>query len=128
MTKDDGEHTPNTGRILIGVLIIVAGLMMLADQSGIAGGHLSGRIWPLFLIGFGVVRLAAPPRHRRRRRSRIAGAWFVFLGVWFLVNEFHLYGLDYHTSWPLLIVGAGIAMVWRALEHPACGAQQIRES
>jgi len=128
---DNTEQTGSRshGRVLVGMLIIAAGLMMLADQIGVSDVHLSGRFWPLFLIALGVVRLVEPRVHRDGRpRSRRTGAWFVFLGLWFLLNEFHLYGFDYQTSWPLLMVGAGVGMVWRAFEHPGGGCSRVRES
>jgi hypothetical protein len=127
---NSGEQTSgsNSGRVLVGVLIIVAGLVLMADQIGLSGIYFSGRYWPLFLIAFGLVRLIAPADCGGRRGSRRGGAWFMYLGLWFFVNEYHLFGLDYHNSWPLLIVGAGIGMVRRACEGPAGGCTQVRES
>ncbi len=46
------------------------------------------------------------------------GIWMIFIGIWGLLTEFQVFGLDYHTSWPLLIIGAGLKMVWRSLEGP----------
>lgn len=103
--------------------------MLLADRIGIAGIHLSGRYWPLLLMAFGLVRLFDPLRPNGRRRSRWTGTWFIYLGLWGFVNEFHVLGLGYDTSWPLLIVGAGIGMIWRAFEDPGNRpCQRIRES
>jgi hypothetical protein len=129
MDINEQETRRNNGRVLVGLLIIAAGLIMLADRTGWSAIHLSGRFWPLFPIGFGVLRLLDPPASRKgRTRSRRGGAWFIFIGLWFFVNEFHLFGLDYHTSWPLLIVGAGAGMVWRALEHPAAGSDGVPQN
>lgn len=107
----------HTGRVFAGLVIIAAGLVMLSDRIGISGIHLSGRYWPFLLVAFGLVRWLDPPRHRNgRRRSRWSGAWLVYIGLWGFVNEFHMLGFDYDTSWPLLIVGAGIGMIWRAFD------------
>jgi hypothetical protein len=109
-------------RILAGVVIILAGLSLLADRTGYHFQLLPGRLWPLILIAFGVVRLTDRGRPDGSRRSARSGAWFIFLGIWGLVSEFHLFGLDYNTSWPLLVVAAGVLIVWRAFEHPGgCG-------
>lgn len=120
----------SNGRVLVGLLIVGAGLIMLADRIGVSGIHLSGQYWPLFLIGFGLLRVLNPPVDRHGRiHSRRGGAWFIYLGLWFFVNEFHFVGFDYHTSWPLLIVGAGIGIVWRAFENPAGGrCHGVREN
>jgi hypothetical protein len=127
---DDSEQQGgrSSGRVLVGLLIVAVGLIMLADRIGLSGIHLSGRFWPFFLIALGLVRLLDPKVDRQgRTRSGRGGAWFIYLGLWFFVNEFHLFGLDYHDSWPLLVVGAGLGIVWCAFEYPG-DRRRIRES
>ena len=128
MNSNEPTRRSIGGRVLVGGLIIVVGLGLMADQIGLSGIHLSARYWPLFLIGFGLLRLIAPADRCGRPGSRRGGAWFMYLGLWFFVNELHLFGFDYHNSWPLLIVGAGIGMVWRAVEGPAGAGTRVRES
>jgi hypothetical protein len=113
----DNNIEVHKGRVFAGLIIIAAGVMLLADRIGISGIHLSGRYWPLLLVAFGFVRLFDPSSRRNgARRSRWTGVWFIYLGFWGLVSEFHVLGLDYNTSWPLLLVGAGLGIVWRAFE------------
>ena len=46
-----------------------------------------------------------------------------------LVNEFHVFGLWYDTSWPLLIVWAGVRIMLCATENAGRGpGQRIQES
>jgi hypothetical protein len=110
-----------------GIAVILVGLSMLAEQAGFHGLDLPGRYWPLILIAIGVVRLADGAGSEGRRRSGRLGAWLVFVGMWGLLNEFHAFGFDYGTSWPLLIIGAGVGMVWRTIEHPT-GRGPAREN
>jgi hypothetical protein len=126
----DNNNEAHKGRVFAGLIIIAAGVMLLADRIGISGIHLSGRYWPLLLVAFGCVRLFDPPTRRNgARRSRWTGVWFIYLGFWGLVSEFHVFGLDYNSSWPLLIVGAGLGIVWRAFEDSGNRqCQQTRES
>jgi hypothetical protein len=126
----DNNNEAHKGRVFAGLIIIAVGVMLLADRIGISGIHLSGRYWPLLLVAFGFVRLFDPPTRRNgARRSRWTGVWFIYLGFWGLVSEFHILGLDYNTSWPLLIVGAGLGIVWRAFEDSGNRqCQQTRES
>lgn len=127
MDNNDEPQDAHKGRVFAGLIIIAAGVMLLADRIGISGIHLSGRYWPLLLMAFGFVRLFdAPTRRTGRRRSRWTGVWFIYLGLWGLVSEFHLLGLDYNSSWPLLIVGAGLGMVWRSFEDT--GNRQCRQT
>ncbi len=77
------------------------------------------------MLAFGVSRLLAPPAPRSgQQTSRWTGVWFVYLGLWFFVNEYRVWGFWYDTSWPLLIVGAGIGMIWRAIEGSNRGSGQ----
>lgn len=117
----------NDGRIVGGLIVIVVGLAMLADRTGFDGLHLSGRYWPLILIALGLVKLAGAPGPDGRRGSLRPGAWLVFVGFWGLVSEFHAFGLNYGNSWPLLVIGAGLGIVWRAFEKPA-GCGPVREN
>jgi hypothetical protein len=127
MDNNDEPQEAHKGRVIAGLIIIAAGVMLLADRIGISGIHLSGRYWPLLLMAFGFVRLFdSPIRRNGRRRSRWTGVWFIYLGLWGLVSEFHVLGLDYNSSWPLLIVGAGFGMVWRAFEDT--GSRQCRQT
>jgi hypothetical protein len=115
----DSEEGGNGGRVVAGLVIVVVGVAMLMDRTGIADMslHLSGRYWPVILIVLGLARLFDPPR-RHGRPSYRSGGWLLWIGLWGLVSEFHAFGLDYDTSWPLLVIGAGLAMMWRALGGP----------
>jgi hypothetical protein len=125
MNTEMRSRPRNPGRIVGGIAVVLVGLSMLAGQIGYDDGlHLSTRYWPFILLAIGVVRLAEVSGPDGRPRSRRNGVWLVFLGAWGLVNEFHAFGLDYGSSWPLLIIGAGVLMVWRALENPAGGPVQ----
>jgi hypothetical protein len=117
----------NNGRILAGIAVILAGLATLFDRIGLRDLHLSSHYWPLILVTLGVLRLSDRSRPDGSRRSARSGAWLVFVGLWGLISEFRLFGFDYGNSWPLLIIGAGVLIVWRAFESPgACGP--VRES
>ena len=119
MTEHDDARRPETGAILVGLVIMFVGLSMLIDRLGISSIHLSGRFWPFVLIAFGCARLLASSTDADDgRRSTWSGVWFIYLGLWFFINEFHVMGFWYPTSWPLLVVGAGIGMIWRAIEQP----------
>ena len=129
MTTGNEGQERNNGRIFAGLAVILAGLAMLGDRvAGLHGMHLSARYWPLLLIALGLVRLSDSSLRHGRRRSRRGGAWLVFVGVWALLSEWHVLGLDFGTSWPLLVIGAGIVIVWRAFDDPAAGGGPVRES
>lgn len=128
MSTDMQAPQRNNGRILAGIAVILAGLSMLADRTGFGRLHLSGRYWPLILIALGVLKLSDRSRPDGSRRSPRTGLWLVYIGVWGLVSEFHLFGFDFRDSWPLLVIGAGALIVWRAFERPADRRGSVRES
>jgi hypothetical protein len=115
------------GRVFGGIVVIIVGVSMLIDRTGWFDVRVSSHYWPVILIALGVMKLLDPRHRDRRPRPVIAGAWLVYLGCWGLVNEFHLFGFDYHSSWPLLIVGAGVGIVWRAFRDPRDENGPIRE-
>lgn len=117
----------NHGQIMWGILIAAAGVLMLVDRLDLAHVRLSSRLWPLFPLALGLLRFIDPPLSRAGgTRSRRSGAWLLFVGGWGLANELGLYGLTYESSWPLIIMFAGVTIVWRAVEQPAAAARVER--
>jgi hypothetical protein len=51
----------------------------------------------------------------RKRGGLTGGLWLVGVGCWMLVSQLHVFGLDYHTSWPLLIILSGTIMLVRGV-------------
>jgi hypothetical protein len=114
MDRHDREEGSDSGRVIVGLVIVALGTALLIERTGLADIHLDlGRYWPFILIVMGLARFADPPR-RAGRGSRWSGGRLLWIGLWGLVSEFHVLGLDYATSWPLLVIGAGIGVVWRA--------------
>lgn len=130
MSKPDDSTRTRNATVLIGLVFIFAGLALWTDRIGLSGIHVSGRNWPLLLVAYGSVRLLTPVEHpARRRQARWTAAWLIYLGLWFFVNEFRMFGLWYDTSWPLLIVWAGVRMMWCAIESAyRAPAERIEES
>jgi hypothetical protein len=105
-------------RVLFGLAIVLIGVAMLVERNATWGIQLNIRWWPLLLIFMGLARMAAPGERRGRTRSRRSGFWLLAIGAWGLISELELFGLDYSTSWPLVVVAFGMNMVWRSLENP----------
>ena len=115
------EQTPNTRphldtHLVWGLILILFGAMLMMGRLTADEGY---RYWPMLLILLGSAKLIDPPQSGLHQGSRRPGAWLLFIGLWGLVSEFHLFGLDYSNSWPLMIVGVGLMLVWRSFDPPA---------
>jgi len=130
MSNPDDSTRTRSATVLIGLVFIFVGLALWADRIGLSRIHISGRYWPALLIIYGAVRWLTPVENAaRRRHARWTAAWFIYLGIWFFINEFHVFGLWYGTSWPLLVVWAGVRMMWCAIENAyRAPAERIEEN
>lgn len=120
-------------RLLVGAALMLVGVVLMTSLHGWGGAWwlrllraLGRGWWPLVPLTLGLLRIAFPGSDRGRPRSRSGGAWLLLIGVWGLISEFRLFALGFSTSWPLLIVAAGLVIVWRALED-ARGAGRTQE-
>jgi len=110
------DRRPQTGRVFVGLFVIGIGVMLLLDRLGHYDFHLSARLWPFVLILLGAARLADGAWDRTR--GWITALWLIYVGGWGVLNEWHVFGFDYDTSWPLLVVGVGLLIVARSLDGP----------
>lgn len=106
--------------LYFGIALVALGALLLVDRMAIVDVRIS--YWPFFVLAFAFIKLLNPPSTEQGARSRRGAMWLLLIGCWGIVSEFHLFGLDYDTSWPLMVVAAGLMMVWRWYEGPdACG-------
>jgi hypothetical protein len=119
------------GPIVGGAVLLVVGLTMLLDNDGLGFPSLRHAFGPLCLIVLGSLMLAENGGLVYGRRERLpdgtsrtnlrkgggltGGLWLVGVGCWMLVSQLHVFGLDYHTSWPLLIILSGTIMLVRGV-------------
>jgi hypothetical protein len=116
-TPQRASGRPDSRRVLIGSALVLAGLGFLVGQAGWVLFSVTPRHWPIIPLFFGVARIVAPSADGRRNYR--GGVWLVSIGLWGLVSEFGLFGLRYGTSWPLLVVAAGVNIVLQSFEDEA---------
>jgi hypothetical protein len=100
----------NIWQLGVGVFLVIAGCILLLDRFDIFTFGSAWRFWPLIVITVGLGRVA--DAHDSRERSK--GFFWIFIGSWLLAAELHLFGLTYHNSWPILLIGVGVSMLVRS--------------
>lgn len=110
MTETGVRRVP-LAKLLWGVVLIVLGILFTLDNADIIDVGDYWRFWPVILIAMGVAKFTQPEGSERRG----SGVWLIMIGSWLLVGSLELFGLDYGTSWPLLIVAVGVSIIWQAL-------------
>jgi predicted membrane protein len=109
-------------QLIIGLLLLVAGVALLLENFGVMEAHVILRLWPcgVVLIGLGI--LAQAPS----TASRIAGLFWIFIGTWLLLGNLGILRLRIFDLWPVPVVMAGAYMIWQAINGPSrpSGAQE----
>lgn len=94
-------------RIVIGILIIVAGSILLLDSLNIGIAVDVWDYWPLILIVIGVGKLLEP----QESRSYFWGIIFTAVGVLFLLNNLGYIDFWFDDLWPIILILIGLAII-----------------
>jgi hypothetical protein len=99
-----------TPRLVVGLAIMLAGLVLALDSLGLVDGGAFFRFWPLALVAIGAVKLLSPAG-----RGSGAIVWIV-AGIAFLLVT--LGRMSFGGVWALLIFAVGAHVAWKALRPP----------
>jgi len=115
MTNDGMKYGVHAGRVASGLIVLTLGALMLIERHN-AWRFDAMQFFPgMVLVLIGVVRLLWGDNQCRRGGASRGGFWLVFVGVWLIGSQSHLFGMTFRNSWPLLIVGWGVLIVVREL-------------
>lgn len=103
--------------MLPGLILVCIGTVILLDHMGYIPLDRMWRLWPVLLIISGTVQFFY-------RANRPTGAVMIVIGALFLGNNFGLIRLNWNDMWPLVLIGAGVALIWSRLEVPRMQAAQ----
>jgi hypothetical protein len=129
LQQQNGNRGIRPAVVTTGAVVLVLGCLLLLDSTGVVDVPIGRLIGPIALITLGSVtivekggfvygyrgRRADSARRLRPRGGLSGGVWMIGIGVWMLVSQTHLFGLDYHNSWPLFIILSGIMMLIRGV-------------
>lgn len=98
----------NPGRLLIGVLLLAAGILFLLDVAEyVDGGEIIGTWWPLAVIAFGLVSLMGPAR------SIIGGGIVILVGLVLLIATLGILPVSAgEIVLPLILIAVGLGLLF----------------
>lgn len=107
----------NPGRFLIGLLLLVAGVLILLDVADYAdGAEILRTWWPLAVIAFGLVSLIGPAR------SVIGGTIVTLVGIVLLIATLDVIAVDPGELFlPLVLIAVGLGILFIRAGHRAGG-------
>ena len=94
-----------------GIILIVLGTLFLLGHMGYVDTGKLWKFWPLAIVVVGLVKFI-------KERSHVGGAITVMVGVLLLLNQLGYLQLSWGSLWPLVLIAAGIAMIWSRFEMP----------
>jgi LiaF transmembrane domain len=98
------------GRLALGFVFIVTGLALTLEQAGILNLDGIGRLWPLFFMGIGYVKVRQPLEDGQRA----VGVALLGGGGFFQLISL----LSWGRAWPLALVFVGGILLWQAVDRP----------
>ena len=104
--ENDSNHGLNI-KIIIGILVVIAGLVALLDSLGIEMGINIWDFWPLILIIIGLGKLARP----REYRSTSAALIFIVIGLLFQLSTLDIIDFKFGHLWPIILILVGLAIL-----------------
>lgn len=117
---DDTQAYHWRKQLLWGLLLIGVGAALLADQLGYLNIYELWHYWPLILVLIGVIKMIGFPS----ARDFISGLWLVLIGIWLFANFEHMFGMDFESSWPYLIIAWGIILILKPFIRDRLAANQ----
>jgi predicted membrane protein len=106
-----------TPRVVLGLGVMLAGLVLALDSLGLVDGGAVFRFWPLALIAVGVVKWVSPAP------QRMAALFWIVAGVAFMLVT--LGRMSFVGVWAVMLFLIGAKIAWKALRpaavptHPA---------
>ena len=106
-------------RLIVGLLIILLGGTLLADNLGwFEARHVLRSLWPLALVAVGIAMI----RHPEHKRSRAWGWVLVTIGIWIFADKIGWIHVSLgQLILPGILLFVGGVLVFRSLSGPPSG-------
>jgi predicted membrane protein len=115
MPGSGGSGLRLTPQLLLGLLVIAAGVILLLDNLGFAPLSRFLNYWPAALVAIGLIKLW---QARDGKGGSFSGLLFTIAGIWLLLEELAVVNIDFQDVWPLILVLLGAYIVWQGIAGP----------
>lgn len=118
------ETSSRKSNIIVGAMLILIGVALTLDRSGIFQWNNQWTLWPFILLGIGLARFVGSPAGEPKQ-----GLLFMALGGWLLLSDAGTISVE--DSWPILVIVLGLIIAlnggprrprWHRPETPAAPA------
>jgi Domain of unknown function (DUF5668)/Cell wall-active antibiotics response 4TMS YvqF len=118
---EDWRSKSNIPGIVPALIVIGIGVLFLLNNLNIVFMHDIWRFWPAILIAAGLAKMVDSPHSN----GRVTGGILVGIGGLFLADTMGFLNLSWADFWPLVLIGAGVLMLWSRLAPPPRGIPNI---
>jgi predicted membrane protein len=109
MKNNDSRSIPS--QVILGAFVIALGILFLLDNLDIWDFHRAISFWPVVFIVAGVVKLL----DSASQHGKAVGAVLIGVGAVLTLGRLGYFHINWHDAWPLVIIGLGCAVVYKAL-------------
>ena len=100
-----------TGRIVAGAILISLGVLFTLDNFGLVQAGDVFRYWPLFIVGFGLLKVS----QSRAAEQRVGGVVITAVGMLLLARSLRILPFGMRELWPVLLLVFGGLLVWQSV-------------
>jgi predicted membrane protein len=102
-------------QMIIGCAVIFMGIVFLLDNLGWIDIDYNLQFWPVILIVAGLLKIS----QAHSERGSIVGGILLLVGTVFMLQGFGWFYLSWRVVAPLLIIAAGLMVVFKSTRKPA---------
>ena len=101
--------------IIPALAVIAVGVLFLLNNLNVFYLHDIWRFWPVALLAVGLAKLV----DSQSDSDRTSGIVLTIVGAIFLAKNLGFLYLSWRDFWPLILIGAGVLMLWNRLYTPS---------
>ncbi len=106
----DFDDPVDPGHVAFGAAVMVLGLLFLMDKLEVFQYGSVGLFWPGLLMAWGFTRIVWPSQPGRE----VGGLWIALVGGLLTLDQLSIIRIG--ESWPVMVIVAGLVMMFRALD------------